>query len=108
MSKFFTAISWPPEDGRSHHARDLYDFRSSSWFVEASTSPKDVVILLDWSSSVSGSRGALARATAAAILDTLSSNDFVNIYRFNDVTEELVPCFKNMLVQVNINFQNKN
>ncbi|CAG9581618.1 unnamed protein product, partial [Danaus chrysippus] len=37
----YPAMSWPPEDGYSHHARDFYDFRSSNWFVEAATSPKD-------------------------------------------------------------------
>lgn len=102
MITFLLAISWPPEDGRSHHARDFYDFRASSWFVEAATSPKDLVILLDTSSAAGGHRGALARATASGILDALGPNDFVNIFTFSDVTEELVPCFKNMLVQVSL------
>lgn len=68
--------------------------------MSAATSPKDIVILIDNSGSMSGYKAYLARATAEAILDTLSDNDFVNIYKFSDITEETVPCFRDMLVQV--------
>jgi hypothetical protein len=47
-----------------------------------------------------GERREIAKSVVGAILDTLGNNDFVNVYRFSDTTEELVPCFKDMLVQV--------
>jgi hypothetical protein len=47
-----------------------------------------------------GERRDIAKVVVNAILDTLGDNDFVNVYRFSDTTEELVPCFKDMLVQV--------
>jgi hypothetical protein len=49
---------------------------------------------------MSGERRDIAKVVVNAILDTLGDNDFVNVYRFSDTTEELVPCFKDMLVQV--------
>jgi voltage-dependent calcium channel alpha-2/delta-3 len=47
-----------------------------------------------------GERRDIAKVVVNVILDTLGDNDFVNVYRFSDTTEELVPCFKDMLVQV--------
>ncbi|CAH2236386.1 jg10766 [Pararge aegeria aegeria] len=93
------AMSWPPEDGYSHHARDFYDFRSSNWFVEAATSPKDLVILIDDSDELSSSNRQLAKSTAIALLDTLGPNDFVNVYRYSDSVSELHPCYTKMLAQ---------
>lgn len=97
---FLLAMSWPPEDGYSHHARDFYDFRSSNWFVEAATSPKDLVILLDDSDDLGSSYRRLAKATVSALLDTLGPNDFVNVYKYNDTVNELHPCYTKILAQV--------
>lgn len=72
----------------------------SQWYVSAATSPKDIVILLDSSSSVSSTKRGLALLTARTILDTLGDNDFVNVFRFSDKPSEIVPCYKDMLVQV--------
>ncbi|CAG2062163.1 unnamed protein product, partial [Timema podura] len=85
---------------RSH--QDMFDFRSSSWYIDASTSPKDIVILLDSSGSMTGERREIAKSVVEAILDTLGNNDFVTVFKFSDQTEELVPCFKDMLVQANM------
>ncbi|KAG5895094.1 hypothetical protein JTB14_023267 [Gonioctena quinquepunctata] len=100
----YPGIAWPPDDmstvwQRTRNNRNVYDFRSSSWYVNAATSPKDIVILLDNSGSMSGHRSNLARATVEAILDTLSDNDFVNVYKFSDTTQETVPCFRDQLAQ---------
>lgn len=94
------AMSWPPEDGYSHHARDFYDFRSSNWFVEAATSPKDLVILLDDSDDLSSSYWRLAKATVSGLLDTLGPNDFVNVYRYSDTVSEIHQCYTKILAQV--------
>ncbi|CAH2102286.1 unnamed protein product [Euphydryas editha] len=96
----YPAMSWPPEDGQWHHARDFYDFRSSNWFVEAATSPKDLVILLDDSDDLGSSYRRLAKATVSALLDTLGPNDFVNVYRYSDSVAELHPCYTKILAQV--------
>lgn len=98
--QYFSAMSWPPEDGYSHHARDFYDFRSSNWFVEAATSPKDLVILLDDSDDLSSSYWRLAKATVSGLLDTLGPNDFVNVYRYSDTVSEIHSCYTKILAQV--------
>lgn len=77
-----------------------YDFRMRSWYSEALTSPKDIIILLDRSGSMTGIRRKLAAHTVNNILDTLNDNDFVNIYTFTNTTEPLVDCFNDTLVQV--------
>ncbi|KAK9873044.1 hypothetical protein WA026_020780 [Henosepilachna vigintioctopunctata] len=78
-----------------------YDMRTRSWYTEAMTSPKDIVILLDKSGSTKGHKRKLGAVIVNNILDTLNDNDFVNIFLFNNVTEPLVPCFEDTLVQAN-------
>lgn len=95
----YPAIKWPADYSASRSRQELHDFRTSSWYIDSATSPKDVVILLDSSGSMVGERREIAKSVVSAILDTLGNNDFVNVYRFSDTTEELVPCFKDMLVQ---------
>ncbi|XP_023705860.1 voltage-dependent calcium channel subunit alpha-2/delta-3 isoform X6 [Cryptotermes secundus] len=98
----YPAIKWPPDYSSARSGQELHDFRTSSWYIDSATSPKDVVVLLDSSGSMSGERREIATSVVNAILDTLGDNDFVNVYRFSDATEELVPCFKDMLVQANM------
>lgn len=95
-----SAIKWPPDDSSARSGQELYDFRTSSWYIDSATSPKDVVILLDSSGSMTGQRREIAKSVVNAILDTLGNNDFLNVFRFSDTTDPLVPCFKDMLVQV--------
>lgn len=58
-----------------------------------------MVILLDNSGSMTGYRNYVAQLTIKSLLDTFSNNDFVNIYNYSKTVQELVPCFKDMLVQ---------
>ncbi|XP_074029619.1 voltage-dependent calcium channel subunit straightjacket isoform X2 [Leptinotarsa decemlineata] len=81
---------------------DLFDCRTRSWFIEAASSPKDVVILVDRSGSMTGMRREIARHVVHNILDTLGNNDYVNIYTFSNTTEPLVECFDSQLVQANL------
>ncbi|CAG5106549.1 Similar to Cacna2d3: Voltage-dependent calcium channel subunit alpha-2/delta-3 (Rattus norvegicus) [Cotesia congregata] len=78
---------------------DVYDFRMSDWFVGGATCPKDLAILVDSTSFSSKKIRKLAIATTKSILDTLSTNDYVNVYRFSESVEETVQCFKDSLVQ---------
>ena len=54
-------------------------------YIQAATSPKDIVILLDASGSMTGQRMEIAKATVEKILDTLSDDDFFNIIWVNNV-----------------------
>lgn len=76
---------------------DLFDCRTQSWFIEATTCSKDVVILFDNSGSMTGMWNTLARATVYKLLDTFSNNDFINILSFSDDTALLVPCFEGLV-----------
>jgi voltage-dependent calcium channel alpha-2/delta-3 len=79
---------------------DLYDARLRPWYIEAANSPKDVIILMDTSGSMQGQRKDIAVHVVKSILDTLGPNDFVNIYKFNEEIQDIVPCFGDTLVQV--------
>uniref|UniRef100_A0A2K5MNY9 Calcium voltage-gated channel auxiliary subunit alpha2delta 4 n=1 Tax=Cercocebus atys TaxID=9531 RepID=A0A2K5MNY9_CERAT len=68
-------------------------------YIQAATSPKDIVILVDVSGSMKGLRMTIAKHTITTILDTLGENDFVNIIAYNDYVHYIEPCFKGILVQ---------
>ena len=89
-------MKWPSDEVSS--TLDLHDFRWSSWFVGAAASAKDVAILLDASSSITGQARQLAVATVSTILDTLTDNDFFNVYIFSESTQDLLPCYKDCLL----------
>ncbi|XP_066251925.1 voltage-dependent calcium channel subunit alpha-2/delta-3 isoform X2 [Euwallacea similis] len=92
----FPAMIW------SQEPVDLFDCRTRSWFIEAASSPKDVVILVDRSGSMTGMRREIARHVVHNILDTLGNNDYVNIFTFSNTTDPLIDCFNGKLVQANL------
>lgn len=94
-----TALRWPSYSGLSPSA--LFDYRLNPWFVEAATSAKDIVIIADFAMTLSDYKLSLVRATALAALDTLGANDFVNVLSLESSNYEIVPCFKEVIVQVN-------
>ncbi|XP_043216058.1 voltage-dependent calcium channel subunit alpha-2/delta-3-like isoform X3 [Amphibalanus amphitrite] len=82
---------------------DMFDCRMREWYIRAASSPKDVIILLDLSGSMTGLRVEIAKHVVLNILDTLNTNDYVNIYNFSQAAQPpLVPCFNNTLVQANL------
>ncbi|XP_052896426.1 voltage-dependent calcium channel subunit alpha-2/delta-3 [Anopheles moucheti] len=93
MLRHYPALEW----NREHV--DTFDCRKRSWYIETATCSKDIVILLDNSGSMTGYRNYIAQLTVKSILDTFSNNDFINIYKYSNDVEPLVPCFKDMLVQ---------
>lgn len=68
-----------------HHANSDYGACINTWislshrYIQAATSPKDLVIVVDISGSMKGLRLTIAKHTINTILDTLGENDFVNI-----------------------------
>ncbi|XP_065086462.1 voltage-dependent calcium channel subunit alpha-2/delta-3 isoform X3 [Ochlerotatus camptorhynchus] len=81
---------------------DLYDCRLRSWYIEAANSPKDVIILVDSSGSMTGQRKDIAKHVVSNILDTLGPNDYVNIFSFSEEVTEIVDCFRDTMVQANM------
>uniref|UniRef100_A0A1A9ZTG7 VWFA domain-containing protein n=1 Tax=Glossina pallidipes TaxID=7398 RepID=A0A1A9ZTG7_GLOPL len=72
----FPGTAWPPEGSKG--SKQIHDFRTHNWFVQAVSSPKDIMILLDSSSSMSEKSFVLAIETTFNILDTLGENDYYN------------------------------
>ncbi|XP_057672266.1 voltage-dependent calcium channel subunit alpha-2/delta-3-like [Diorhabda carinulata] len=94
--RHYPAVKWSNEQYTK-----TYDFRTRTWYTEAFTSPKDIIILIDRSGSIIGTRRAVSDQIVNQILDTLNDNDFVNIYTFANFTEPLVKCFNDTLFQAN-------
>ncbi len=69
---------------------DFFDCRLQSWYTMAASSPKDVLILMDRSGSMTGLRLQIAKKLIGAIMDTLSDNDFFNILTFSDNVDYLM------------------
>lgn len=63
---------------------DLFDARTRPWYIAGASSPKDVVILVDTSGSMTGLRREIAKGVVFEILDTLTSNDFFTVMRFSE------------------------
>ncbi|GLV37628.1 Ca[2+] channel Muscle-specific alpha2/delta subunit [Carabus blaptoides fortunei] len=95
VMRHYPAMHW-------HQETDLFDCRIRSWFIEAATCSKNVIILMDNSGSMDGMWHHIAKFTISKILDTFSNNDFINIYRYNDTAEPIEPCFNNTLVQATL------
>ncbi|KAI0984621.1 hypothetical protein GJ496_002711 [Pomphorhynchus laevis] len=100
--------TWPgtewtyPDNMPKNKLVDLFDCRVRTWYVKATSSPRDVVILIDSSGSMTGIKRSIAVQTVETILDTLSDDDFVNILSFNNVIQYVDPCFQNGLVQATV------
>lgn len=76
---------------------DTYDCRVKSWYIEAATCSKDVIILFDISGSMTGFKNYVARQTLRSLLDTFSNNDYLNVYTFKNETHTVVKCFKDLV-----------
>lgn len=80
---------------------DLYDCRMRHWYIAAANSQKDIIILIDNSGSMTGQKKDIARHIVENILDTLTPNDFVNIFTFSNEIRDVIDCFGDTLVQAN-------
>ncbi|XP_057712110.1 voltage-dependent calcium channel subunit alpha-2/delta-4 isoform X3 [Corythoichthys intestinalis] len=96
--RLYPGIQWIPDE----NGVVTFDCRNRNWYIQAATSPKDVVIVVDVSGSMKGLRLTIAKHTINTILDTLGENDFVNIIAYSDYVRYLEPCFKGILVQADL------
>uniref|UniRef100_A0AAV2KTW1 VWFA domain-containing protein n=1 Tax=Knipowitschia caucasica TaxID=637954 RepID=A0AAV2KTW1_KNICA len=71
-------------------------------YIQAATSPKDIIIMFDMSGSMKGLKMTIAKHTINTILDTLGENDFVNVIAYTDYVRYVEPCFKGTLVQADL------
>uniref|UniRef100_A0A915DDU1 VWFA domain-containing protein n=1 Tax=Ditylenchus dipsaci TaxID=166011 RepID=A0A915DDU1_9BILA len=95
--RYFPAAPWIWDNKETE--LDLFDCRSTEWFIDAATMSKNVLILLDLSGSMLGQRFEIARQTIESILDTLSDNDFFNVMAFSKNTNFLDECAEEILLQ---------
>ena len=56
-----------------------YDPRFRPWYVTATSGAKNVILLIDTSGSMYGSRLTILKDAATAVVNTLSNNDFVAV-----------------------------
>ncbi|XP_067437653.1 voltage-dependent calcium channel subunit alpha-2/delta-4 [Thunnus thynnus] len=96
--RLYPGIQWTPDE----NGVVTFDCRNRNWYIQAATSPKDVVIVVDVSGSMKGLRLTIAKHTINTILDTLGENDFVNIIAYSDYVRYVEPCFKGTLVQADL------
>ncbi|CAM9904713.1 unnamed protein product [Lampetra fluviatilis] len=100
LTRYYPASEWNKEG----KGVDMYDVRRRPWYIQGAASPKDMLILVDVSGSVSGLTLNLIKTSVLNMLETLADDDFVNVVSFNN-TANSVACF-NHLVQANV--RNKN
>ncbi|XP_066523360.1 voltage-dependent calcium channel subunit alpha-2/delta-1a [Hoplias malabaricus] len=99
LARYFPASPWM-DTRKTPNKIDLYDVRRRPWYIQGAASPKDMLILVDASGSVSGLTLKLICTSVSEMLETLADDDYVNIISFN-YTAQPVACFKH-LVQANV------
>ncbi|CAM4565898.1 unnamed protein product [Leuciscus chuanchicus] len=99
LARYFPASPWVDTKDTPNKI-DLYDVRRRPWYIQGAASPKDMLILVDASGSVSGLTLKLIRTSVSEMLETLSDDDYVNIVSFNNSAKS-VACFEH-LVQANV------
>lgn len=95
--RHYPALQWQDNDNSEN--ADTYDCRKRSWYIETATCSKDIVILFDNSGSMTGFPNHVGKFTIRSILDTFSNNDFFNVFNYSGTVDDIVPCYKDALVQ---------
>ncbi|KAK3601586.1 hypothetical protein CHS0354_027831 [Potamilus streckersoni] len=96
--RIFPGLTWPRRNKKNEGDTDLFDCRMRSWYLQAATCPKNVVILVDASGSMKGLRMAIARSTVHEIIDTLTDDDHFNIILFSNTSLYVDQCFNGTML----------
>ncbi|XP_035258171.1 voltage-dependent calcium channel subunit alpha-2/delta-1-like isoform X2 [Anguilla anguilla] len=99
LARYYPASPWV-DASKTPSKIDLYDVRRRPWYIQGAASPKDMLILVDASGSVSGLTLKLIRTSVSEMLETLSDDDYVNVVYFNTQVKNAA-CFGH-LVQANV------
>ncbi|XP_012936557.2 voltage-dependent calcium channel subunit alpha-2/delta-3 [Aplysia californica] len=91
-------MQWP----RDADDVDTFDCRIRKWYIQAATSPKNILILLDSSGSMKGLRFSIARSTVTKILETLSDEDYFNVIEFSEEPKYVDECFQDTLMPASV------
>ena len=68
-----------------------YDPRIRPWYVAATSGPKDVILIIDVSSSMLNyDRLNVAQDAAITVIETLTTTDFVTVVVFNETAKQLL------------------
>ncbi|KAE8737175.1 hypothetical protein FOCC_FOCC017363, partial [Frankliniella occidentalis] len=90
---------YPASKWDTLYQNDYFDARLRPWYMGAARSPKDVIILMDNSASISMTEPSLlTNLIAHMILDTLGPDDFVSVLLFNQTVYPLVPGLDHSLI----------
>lgn len=90
-----------------------YDPRVRNWYIAATSGPKDVLIIIDCSLSMTGKKFDIAKSVAKAVIDTLTAHDYINVIcardsHWNEVGKsqpyqtEVLSCQTNRIVQATL------
>ena len=75
----------------------MYDPRRRIWYNQAIMSPKDVVIAVDMSGSMTGTHLTIAKLVVSSLINTLQQDDYFNVISFNtEGVRYLIPCLRNL------------
>ncbi|KAL8621814.1 hypothetical protein ACOMHN_016300 [Nucella lapillus] len=96
--RIFPGMQWP----RDPEKVDVFDCRMQKWYIQAASTPKNIIILLDTSGSMMGKRFTIAQSTVSTILDTLSDEDYFNIIKYSKEPEYVDPCFNGTMMPANV------
>ncbi|KAK7495559.1 hypothetical protein BaRGS_00013257 [Batillaria attramentaria] len=96
--RVYPGMQWP----RDPEKVDIFDCRMRKWYIQAASTPKNIIILLDTSGSMTGKRFTIAQSTVSTILDTLSDQDYFNIIKYSTAPEYVDPCFNGTLIPANV------
>ncbi|XP_050667961.1 voltage-dependent calcium channel subunit alpha-2/delta-4-like [Leptidea sinapis] len=100
--RHYPAASWKSLYNIKVEVEDVFDCRLRPWYVSASGAPRDVLILLDASGSMSNSSNQVtAEQFTQTLLNALTDDDQTNVLRFNVVVESPISCFNDRLVPAN-------
>lgn len=85
-------LNWPlipdvrsTEDGEMYMNNCVsYECRGRPWYIGAVSGPKDIIIMIDNSGSMGGSRWQVAKNSASELVNSLTFADYVSVMLFSD------------------------